>query len=466
MAFRGQNVINNLLNYFVKNSFTFTPHQSMIWHIIKYWASFFIPTFYRRIQGQNTRNLQVDGPVIIAMNHPNAFTDPIAITYVSYPLRVHYMARGDAFKPGMVAWLLEKIGIVPIFRMQDAGKEGLMRNDESYRRVNELLKRNAKIIVFAEGICIQERRLRPLKKGVARMVFGAYEYLKNDKLRVVPVGVNYSHPSEFRSNVFYNVGEPIFVKDFVAAYAESPARAQKLFLSTLEPALKKLVTHIQDPKNDQIVYMVEELCKEDQLRKEGLNKNNLSHDFRVLTMLTEKVNVAARTNPALLEEFRQQATQYFDRLKESGLKDRYLNPARFERLGWWLIIIRAGLLLAGSPFYVTGLLGNFLPLFITYRLTKRLVKTKEFFSSFAIGFGMVIFPLTYVGWLILVNWISGSILMAWSACAVMALCGAFALWYHPFLINTAYMIRTLKNRQNVRRLQESRNELISIINKF
>ena len=77
----------------------------MIWHLIKYWASFFIPTFYKRIQGHNVQRLNVKGPVIIAMNHPNAFTDPIAITYVSYPLRVHYMARGDAFKPGIIAWL-------------------------------------------------------------------------------------------------------------------------------------------------------------------------------------------------------------------------------------------------------------------------------------------------------------------------------------------------------------------------
>ena len=75
----------------------------MVWHLLKYWASFFIPAFYKRVQAKNIKNLQVKGPVIIAMNHPNAFTDPVAITYVSYPQRLKYLARGDAFRPGLVA---------------------------------------------------------------------------------------------------------------------------------------------------------------------------------------------------------------------------------------------------------------------------------------------------------------------------------------------------------------------------
>lgn len=187
----------------------------MVWHLIKYWISFLLPTFYKRIQGKNIHLLKVSGPAIIAMNHPNAFTDPILFTYVAYPVRTYYLARGDAFKPGLISWILEKIGIVPIFRIQDGGKEGLKKNDEAYRRVNHLLGKNSKIIVFAEGLCVQERRLRPLKKGVARMVFGAYTAIKDDRLMVYPVGVNYSQPDKFRSDLFYNVGEPIHSKIFI-----------------------------------------------------------------------------------------------------------------------------------------------------------------------------------------------------------------------------------------------------------
>src|SRR5690606_35819683 len=140
------------------NKGIFVPNNSMIWHIIRYWIAFFIPIFYKRLQVKNMHVLKEKGPAIIAMNHPNAFTDPILITTLVHPMKLKYLARGDAFKPGLIAWILESIGIVPIFRIQDGGKEGLKKNEDAYRRVNYLLNHNCKIIVFAEGLCIQERR--------------------------------------------------------------------------------------------------------------------------------------------------------------------------------------------------------------------------------------------------------------------------------------------------------------------
>ena len=83
----------------------------MIWHTLRYLLSFLLPVFYKRTQIKNLDAITAKGPVIIAMNHPNAFTDPIYIAYLAYPQRVSYMARGDAFKPGLIAYLLEKIGI-------------------------------------------------------------------------------------------------------------------------------------------------------------------------------------------------------------------------------------------------------------------------------------------------------------------------------------------------------------------
>ena len=117
----------------------------MIWHLVGHWLSFLVPTFYKRIETHDLHHLYTGDPVIVAMNHPNAFTDPIAMSYRTFPFRLYYMARGDAFKPGIISWLLEQIGIVPIFRIQDAGQEGLKRNDEAYRRVNRLLERNGKV---------------------------------------------------------------------------------------------------------------------------------------------------------------------------------------------------------------------------------------------------------------------------------------------------------------------------------
>jgi len=85
--------------------------------------SFVIGVYFKRTKVKNSHYLKVKGPVIIAMNHPNAFMDPVAFTTLLYPPRVRYLARGDAFKKGIVTMLLESLGIIPIFRIQDGGKE-------------------------------------------------------------------------------------------------------------------------------------------------------------------------------------------------------------------------------------------------------------------------------------------------------------------------------------------------------
>ena len=93
----------------------------MIWHLLKFWTSFLLPVFYKRIQVKNMENLKLHGPAIIVMNHPNAFIDPVAISMTCYPPQLKYLARGDVFKPGLASWFFEKLGIVPIFRIQDGG---------------------------------------------------------------------------------------------------------------------------------------------------------------------------------------------------------------------------------------------------------------------------------------------------------------------------------------------------------
>src|SRR5437016_4243018 len=103
----------------------------MIWEILRICITFVLPIYYRKIQGHNLDLLKRKGPMILAMNHPNAFTDPVALILLTYPLRLRYIARGDAFRPGLISRLLRAIGIIPVFRLRDAGKEGLKRNEES-----------------------------------------------------------------------------------------------------------------------------------------------------------------------------------------------------------------------------------------------------------------------------------------------------------------------------------------------
>ncbi|MBL7909577.1 MAG: 1-acyl-sn-glycerol-3-phosphate acyltransferase [Bacteroidia bacterium] len=439
----------------------------MIWHILRYWISFVLPVFYKRIQGRNIKNIKVKGPVIIAMNHPNAFTDPILITHLSYPIKVKYLARGDAFKPGFAAWFLSRLGIVPIFRIQDGGREGLKKNDEAYSMVNAFLKKNSKIIVFAEGLCVQERRLRPLKKGVSRMIFGAYEYLgENNNLTVLPVGINYSKPDKFRSTAFYNVGEPIHVKDFIAEYRENPAKANNNFLQILAPKMKELITHINNPQNDEAVYQVEIICKKDILKERGLTFRDKYNDFVVLKELTEKVNTAEVERPEVLSEFKTKAKDYFNLLKKNNLRDWLISPRQKYKQSALHLFFRTVLLLLGFPVFATALIGNYLPYFATEKLARMIVKNKEFYSSFAIALGMIFFMINYVLWFVITYSFSETIFPPLFICSLLIACAWISLYYRPFSKKTLGLYRIARNKKLYNELFEKRKELLSLINKF
>ena len=438
----------------------------MIWHLVGHWLSFLIPAFYKRIEIHGLEHLRTSDPVIIAMNHPNAFTDPIAISSVTYPIRLHYMARGDAFKPGPAAWILRQIGIIPIFRMQDGGKEGLKKNDAAYEEVNRLLANNAKVIVFAEGLCVQERRLRPLKKGVARMVFGAYTAIGNDRLKVIPIGVNYSRPNKFRSKILYNVGEAFAVKDYMQLYDENPARAYNVFLQNLEKKMLDLVTHIPRPELDQTVHHLEKLAKPLLLHKSGNSAPSLRSEFELSRQLISRLESAQMSQPQLVTEFRDEAKEYFSALKETRLKDWLFRPEQQRRNNFGSLVFRVLILAMVFPFYIVGMAANFPPLFLTYILTGRLVKLVEFYSSFAIGIAAFVFPVFYLLWFFVFLILTGNPFWAMAGCVAISLCGWACLHIHPLILRTIGLARFLKLKDRRQIILARRRRVVELINKF
>ena len=102
----------------------------MLWYYLRITMSFAFPVFYRRLQMKNSSRVREKGPMFLAMNHPNAFMDPLTFSWVLFHPRTRYMARGDAFKKGFAAWALQSMGIVPIFRARDGGFEKIKKKTE------------------------------------------------------------------------------------------------------------------------------------------------------------------------------------------------------------------------------------------------------------------------------------------------------------------------------------------------
>jgi 1-acyl-sn-glycerol-3-phosphate acyltransferase len=158
---------------------------------------FWLRIHFRRIFLSNVSVIPAKGPAILACNHPNSFLDAIVVALlIKRP--IHFLARSDVFRKPVARWILSQLHLIPIYRLQE-GSENLEKNKDTFKRCSEILAKGGVILIFSEGNCILEKRLRPLKKGTARIAFTA-EALSNWNLniRIIPVGINYTHPTENR----------------------------------------------------------------------------------------------------------------------------------------------------------------------------------------------------------------------------------------------------------------------------
>ncbi|MES2568248.1 MAG: 1-acyl-sn-glycerol-3-phosphate acyltransferase [Bacteroidota bacterium] len=431
---------------------------------------FVLAVYFKRAKVKNAKNLQVKGPVIICMNHPNAFMDPIALTTLVYPPRLRYLARGDAFKKGVVSSLLESLGIIPIYRIQDGGKEGLKKNDATYERVNQLLSRNKKIIIFAEGLCVQERRLRPLKKGVPRMILGCMENNQLSNLIVVPVGINYSHPSQFRSTLFCNVGEPIKMADYLKSYEESAAKTMNQFLADLTPRMKELIIHINDKHNEKVIAHIEEIYKYDYFKKHKLKINNLEHDFTFSAKVADVFNKTEVTAPEKIKALEEKTVNYFSELKKYNIKDWLLSPSRQKAINNGNFVLRFLLIILSFPIYLRGILASWLPYRLSYFIMSKKVRVVEFKASFNMGIGAVLFLLYYCFQFYIAKAIAPNAWWGLLVLFISVLSSMFCLWLSPFRKKTFGILRVLKlkssNPKKYQELLDQRKEIISSFEKL
>lgn len=201
-------------------------------------AKFAIRIFCRKIIINKPEALREKGPLLIACNHPNSFLDGIILsTLFKKPL--YSLTRGDVFKKTVFRKLLKALHLLPVYRTSE-GIKNLASNYDTFEECMGIFKKNGVVIIFSEGKCINEWRLRPLKKGTARLAIASWN--ENIPLRVLPVGINYSSFRRFGKNVMINFGGIIERKDIDMKQPDGVRH--QLFNSLLEQQLRQLVFEI------------------------------------------------------------------------------------------------------------------------------------------------------------------------------------------------------------------------------
>ncbi len=184
----------------------------MFYYFSRFLIRLGLPIFLRRLFVINQDKIPQNVPLLIASNHSGSFFDALVIgSTLSQP--IHTLTRGDVFKKPSVAFWLRQIKLIPVFRGSE-GRHHVKNLDVTTNESISALKAGDAVVIFSEGICVNEWKLRPLGKGTARMAYQAWfgdHDLKD--MRVVPTGVNYEHYRGTGKRVSLRYGETIHHTD-------------------------------------------------------------------------------------------------------------------------------------------------------------------------------------------------------------------------------------------------------------
>ena len=183
--------------------------------------------------------LNKNGPLLLASNHPNSFLDALILD-ILFQKPVWSLARGDVFVNPLISKLLTALKMFPVYRVSE-GVENLDSNYETFRQCKDLFRNKGIVLIFSEGKCVNEWKLRPLKKGTARLAINSWD--ENIPLEVLPIGINYSSFRRFGKNVMLNFGT-VISKDDIPGNVSEGIRYQ-LFNTVLQQQLVSLVYEIE-----------------------------------------------------------------------------------------------------------------------------------------------------------------------------------------------------------------------------
>ena len=342
--------------------------------------------YFRRMYFSNRGNIPSGKPVLLACNHPNSFLDGVAISYLM-SRRTFVLVRGDVFKKKWSNRVLRSMCLLPIFRESDGQnpRENRLKNDQTFEECYALFKRNNIVLIFSEAIAKIERRLRPIKKGTARMAFDAA--VKSNwtmDLHIVPTSLNYSHFRGFRKELMIDFCSSICVADYRDLYEQNPNQAIINLTAQIEEVLKNNTVICENPETDDLFEMYGKMVR-NEIRK-PLFGFLFFHNRPLRAEILFAAEFTARMQNET-ETFKTHIQDYHNTLSNFDLNDKAVKGIRGI---WWKLLF----LMAFTLPAIGGMLLVWLPYWLASGYTPKLVKRKEFFDSVLLGLSLV-FDLLY-----------------------------------------------------------------------
>ena len=412
-----------------------------------------IRSYFKNHEYIGKNKIPSNGGVIYAVNHQNAFLDPILIAgRTRQP--TYFLTRADIFKKPFVAKLLSQLYMLPIYRQRD-GANSIKKNETTFNKCYDILAEKGKLIIFPEGNHHYKKSIRPFKKGIARIALGAAEkYNYKVPIYIVPLGIDYENHFSMNGDLLLNAGDPIDISDYYKKHEKEPAETINNLSSEVYNKLEKLIINIKDIENYESIYFLLHKIPLKDKNKSILSKFHLRQERLIK-----------------IEELRaNHLTKYKDLIEKSNQIKKFLNqkkikPYLFAKQTNIISLVSTSLFMSVIfPIHIIGLFTNYLPYKIPVTFVKKNIKDKHFHGSLKYALGVILFYLywaclilfltIYKGWFI---GLIGAVLLPFIA--------IFNFKYWIYLIKTAgaWRYQIGKNKAEFKKIKNTFDEVSSTI---
>ena len=314
---------------------------------------------YRSVDVHQEYEATASGPQLGASNHFGGLSDPLIQIYALDRVP-RFIGRDLIWKYPVAKQLMNFVGAIPVHKPDDSAERGAARNDQMFASTYAALEDEDLVVIFPEGITVDDPAIAPIKTGAARIALGA-RAKGVVGIEIIPSGIHYEDKALLRSKVYVHVGDPIDLDGWVGEHA-SPGQRQDSsnrelvndLTAAIESRLRRAAPNFEDWQEARTMHQASEVA----LR----NVPGAPVDVPYADESALADDLAGRS-AGERERVTDAVGVYVADLDAAGLTDEQMMSRQRSRSSFlWRVVWNAGVGLLLLPFALIGLVINLIPM--------------------------------------------------------------------------------------------------------
>ena len=361
--------------------------------ILKNIAGLAIRLIYRSVEVRGRRGETASGPQLTVSNHFGGFADALIQAYALDRVP-RFIARDVIWRIPIARQIMEFVRAIPTHKPEDKGSAG---NDQMFRSTYSALEQGDLVMIFPEGITVDDPSMARIKTGAARIALGARASGVSG-IQIVPSGIHYEDKGALRSKVWVNVGTPLDLDGQIDRYVAPGSRqdasnrdAVRALTAGIEERLRRSAPNYADWEEERTLSSAAAIA----LR--SVPGATLEIDYGDESELANRLSQADPESKARIGDA---LARYTADLDAAGINDPQMMGSFIDRRSFvkriaWNVLV--GLLLL--PFALVGLIINAVPLFLLW-LIGRFRLDPAVAATVKPGAAILLFSITWgiAGW--------------------------------------------------------------------